>query len=587
MHRTLISLFFLLFFNTQLFASDLSESLRKQVDYADSLAKKTLLKDADAVYNLVLNELKKSETLNSGFGIKVLQKKATYLEQDNKHEEAISILLEILDLSKEDNYPDLYGKVYLDLALIHEKIGDFATCKDYLGRAAKMFIEGNINDSLYSYHCIRWASYYRLIGIEDSAIKYAELAIENLKGTKPKDLAESYLIVGLTMSNADPDRAIENYTLAKKQMALYEDKVSIGFMNLNIANLYLKQGDFIKSMIFCDSAYAIMQETKDSSLEEYVYRSKMNIYSSRKLFDSAFHYAQLYYKSSLRNAESVEKEKIIEIQEKYQNDLNQELISIQEEKNYKQKILLYLLSTIGVALLILLFLFFKLNQRLNTEKALNREYIKSLEKGTELLNASLKKQDILLAEVHHRINNNWQIIYNILELQSDSTTSLEFKKLTQESQNRIKAMSNIHNRVYQSNDYSQIKMQDYLDNLVQSICESMRYSSCEVLCKVNANRNVLHIDKAIPLGLIVVELVSNCFKHAFTGKAKGEVNVDLIEIDNIFRLTVWDNGVGFPLELTNQGGLGLEIVQGLVRQIDGELKIVREDFTTILITFKS
>lgn len=184
------------------------------------------------------------------------------------------------------------------------------------------------------------------------------------------------------------------------------------------------------------------------------------------------------------------------------------------------------------------------------------------------IKASLKEKEILLREIHHRVKNNLQVISSLLNLQSRYTKSKAALEMFKESQNRIKSMALVHERLYQSQDLVRIDFAEYIRRLAAHLFDSYRVNPKAIILKVNIDDVFLGIDKAIPCGLIINELVSNSLKHAFSADRKGAIRIDLApDVDKKFTLIVSDNGVGFPkdLDFRNTASLGYAIGMHLNR----------------------
>lgn len=199
-----------------------------------------------------------------------------------------------------------------------------------------------------------------------------------------------------------------------------------------------------------------------------------------------------------------------------------------------------------------------------TEKKINEDRI----------NQSLKEKEVLLKEVHHRVKNNMQVISSILNLQSSYVTDEYALALLKESQNRIKTMAYIHESLYQNKTFSSINFSEYVTTLANNILHS--YSTGQkVKLVLDIQKIILNLDTSIPAGLIINELVTNCFKHAFNKDKDGIILINLHSDSNIVQLEVSDNGRGFPKEVDfkNTNSLGLQLVNTLVEQLNGTIEL--------------
>jgi PAS domain S-box-containing protein len=214
------------------------------------------------------------------------------------------------------------------------------------------------------------------------------------------------------------------------------------------------------------------------------------------------------------------------------------------------------------------------------------------------LMASLKEKEVLLQEIHHRVKNNLQVVSSLLNLQSSYVQDPSALEMFRESQNRILSMALIHERLYRSRDLSRIDLAEYIKTLAGDLVRSYTSRSGPVTLIFDAGEVVLSVEKAVPCGLIVNELVSNALKHAFpapsaasaTGRhsRENELRIELCaEDDHRVHLTVRDNGVGIPQDLEPQtaDSLGLRLVYTLIKQLDGTVEMRNNDGAEFKLTF--
>lgn len=203
------------------------------------------------------------------------------------------------------------------------------------------------------------------------------------------------------------------------------------------------------------------------------------------------------------------------------------------------------------------------------------------------LESSLKEKELLLAEIHHRVKNNMQIISSIMRLQSNSIDNETAQNIILDSQNRIRTMAMVHETLYSSENFSSINISNYLSNLIQGIRGSYHQSDL-ITFEVFAEEIELEIDTAIPVGLIINELVTNSIKHAFPDGKSGKIEIKFKKINSHYSLMVRDDGVGLPedMEFDKSPNLGIKIINALTDQLDGDIKVTRNHGTCVLITFK-
>ena len=242
--------------------------------------------------------------------------------------------------------------------------------------------------------------------------------------------------------------------------------------------------------------------------------------------------------------------------------------------------------------------------------------ITSRKQAEEQIKASLREKEVLLQEIQHRVKNNLLTISGILALQLNRIKDDKSKDAFITSMNRVNALTQIHTRLYQSEDFSRIDLKEYIEELVRELARSYGFPQEDVITDVKDTS--LDITTAIPAGLIVNELVSNAMKHAFPGEESSEFGVrsrqdnriiielrireDLAVLPDVLLetpnsepqffakqaiLSVSDNGIGLPhhIDIRNTKSLGFLLIVQAVEQINGDIKVIRENGTQCIITF--
>jgi len=208
-------------------------------------------------------------------------------------------------------------------------------------------------------------------------------------------------------------------------------------------------------------------------------------------------------------------------------------------------------------------------------------------KIAERLKASLREKELLLKEVHHRVKNNLQVISSLLNLQARHVVDPRALELFKESQNRVRSIALFHEKLYQAKDLGHVEAFEYLNTLIANLLAA--YGAKPTAVSLEVEREILlGVDVAIPLGLVLNELISNALKHAFPDGRRGQIRVQLGRCDqDRYRLVVSDDGVGFPadLDFRNAPSLGLQLVCTLVDQLAGTIELIGAPGTTFNVTF--
>jgi PAS domain S-box-containing protein len=209
-------------------------------------------------------------------------------------------------------------------------------------------------------------------------------------------------------------------------------------------------------------------------------------------------------------------------------------------------------------------------------------------RAEEKIKASLKEKQTMIDEIHHRVKNNMNIISSLLKLQSNNIEDDRTKNILKDSQNRIFAMSAIHETIHGTENLSEVDLRNYLSKITTSVFQSSSVDPEKVKLNSNVDNSPISLNQAYPLGLIINELVSNSMKHAFPEEREGEITVSIKKLDKELKLIVADDGVGMPedFDWKNSKSLGLKLVRTLVEnQLDGSIDMESSNGAKFTIKF--
>jgi len=258
--------------------------------------------------------------------------------------------------------------------------------------------------------------------------------------------------------------------------------------------------------------------------------------------------------------ESIKKDKHIEIRNKW--------ITIRYDHGIdKRDVWAYIAYSI-IAFLLLTLFFYLWNKTLRKQIKHRETVEKKLRLTLNLVHKKNKEKDILLKEVHHRVKNNLQMIYSLFNLQSRQVNNEYTREILSQGKTRIKAISLVHQLLYQSDNFDDINIQDYINSLIENVTSIYINSETSIKTHINANGMSLDIDKAIPLGLILNELLTNSFKYAFEGKKTGNIYINIKKSETIYSFVYSDDGVGFDVNnLKATDTLGIRLITRLSHQL--------------------
>ncbi len=207
-------------------------------------------------------------------------------------------------------------------------------------------------------------------------------------------------------------------------------------------------------------------------------------------------------------------------------------------------------------------------------------------RAEEHLYKTLKEKEVLLKEVHHRVKNNLQTINSLLNLQANTIDDDRTRRIFLDAQNRIKSMALIHQELY-TVDLANINTNKYIRSLVSHLVHSFDISPDKIKITEIIEDKMISIDLAIPLGLIITEILSNTFKHAFPDSRRGNVVIELKQNENESFLRIYDDGIGFPkgFDMYNSQGLGMQLILTLTDQLDGTIEVHNDKGTEFILHY--
>jgi two-component sensor histidine kinase len=229
----------------------------------------------------------------------------------------------------------------------------------------------------------------------------------------------------------------------------------------------------------------------------------------------------------------------------------------------------------------------ELQDKINEKTLILNETVLELEISKNSILDSLNEKEILLKEIHHRVKNNLQIIMSLLNLQANNCEQINIIDFVENLQSRISSMSLIHQNLYENDKLDRIDFNEYIFNLYHNLIDIYGVKQQNIRVEINADNIYLNIQTAIPLGLILNELLTNTFKYAFEDFDNSLISIQLEQKqENLFCLTFTDNGIGFD-EFNNNKSMGLELVKLLILQLRGTIEKVNQPGTCYKLIFKN
>lgn len=422
---------------------------------------------------------------------------------------------------------------------------------------------------------VRW--YHRYTHLKNSlkehaeVIVYAQKAIDLMGNDSSfrRLAAVSYSEVGMAyFSLGDYEGSADFLQKAISKSREEGDSANAAISELNLARVYIKLEEFPKAISLLKSS---LYKTTDDEINwaSIACASRLSeIYETMEDYESALSYEKisrfyLYYNDIKKQFSEA-----AEIQAEYESKDN--LTQIKLQKNQIETIQAKKRNQLWITILAIIFLTIILT--------LSFLYGRKLKHKTVLLNESLLQNEVLLKEVHHRVKNNLMTLSGIFYLHENEIENPEEQAFLEDCQNRIHNMAMVHQKLYESENMSEINFEGYCRDLINSVSLSHSMSDTPVNQYIDCDNVSFQIDKAIPLALILTEFTTNSFKHAF-GNAKDEyVEVTLRKDGDKIQLTYADSGPGLPtnFELGDSNTLGMKLVRILADQIDAEISYTNE-----------
>ncbi|NMH88641.1 tetratricopeptide repeat protein [Flavivirga algicola] len=641
MEQTLLFLkqfFYLCFFSFYVSLTAQTDSLEQKLIKASKEEKIELYKQLANKYEKIkidkaidyaeqgLELLKGVNNKNTGF----FYMRLGYLYNDkSEHIKALFYYKKALEVSEELDYELGIGKCYQNIGVTHVKMGNYDQALDYDLKALKIYekhnkenlvagIVGNIG-SLYS--C-------RLKDNENGLLYYNRaLEISEKSGN---DEFRVYILVAVAELYVRQKDIVKAKSTLKKAIDIAEEvnypKVIISAL-ANLSQISIEEEDFKQALMYSKRALQIRLESGYTEDDTSTYLTLAEIYEKLKNTKKAKVYYNQALTAALKSEALPQLSKVYEALHKYSdrrknhkksyeyilkyNEAKDSLFTIEKDKQLKEiqakfdlenkeKEILFLTKEneikvlenknqsttknvliIGVLALTitLLTVFYAYRNKQASNKILAEK--------NKVISQTLEDREILLKEVHHRVKNNLQIVSSLLRLQYKFGNHKSSSEVLHEIQDKIQAMSIIHERLYKSNNLSSINLKAYLDNLLSYFNTSYDLPEQNITITTDIDNIDLGMDRLVPCGLIVNEIIANSIKYAFQDEASGQINIKASKNKDKCVLTIEDTGVGFPegFESKSSQSLGMQLIQGLTKQIKGTVDIISNPGACYTITF--
>jgi two-component system, sensor histidine kinase PdtaS len=389
----------------------------------------------------------------------------------------------------------------------------------------------------------------------------------NSAGLHYQAIGTNYLELG------ENQKAFDALTKALDLFDKMNNKSGQGDAFRYLGQFYAKTNNLAAAIDYTKKGLALSTQIGELESIKFGYENLSNLYAKSGKFDSAYesHVAYKKYSDSILNSET--SKKLIQLQ--LTNEFEKKEAAIKKEQarkdalrniaERKEKKIKYIVLT---SMFLLSLLTIGIYRNLKNHQKQRR----IIQKQKELIEASLTEKETLLREIHHRVKNNLQIISSLLNMQAEEISDPAVLASIQEGQSRVQAMSLIHQNLYQSEQINKVDVENYLKELVDYLSEMFGGGDKNTIVTIETLDIRFDFDTAIPLGLIVNELVSNAFKYGLEPKSKGSITISICAMSNTdYELKVTNKGKGLPADFdtANLKTLGLKLVSILSKQLRG------------------
>ena len=464
---------------------------------------------------------------------------------------------------------------YSDISNLFWKQGKYESGVEYGMKSIALFEQRGINDLDFDFTLHVLGNNLMELGRVNEALLYFQRSINIGKQYGfYNNLSDTYIaLTDLYGQIGDFENSENSGKEALKYAELLQNEFMIVRSLLSLGKLKNQEGEHYAAIAYLQrSLNTATDDFGDKYFLSLIYQELAkafegvnNITEAYKAFKKFNEFSELVF-----NAEA--DQRMAQLQTEMDVAQTESTISLQTERLKQQQIIqLFTLILTGSMVFFLIFLF--------------RVFLRR-KKYSLLLEKQNKEKEFLLKEIHHRVKNNLETISSLLSLQTAEIENEEIKRIMLESQNRVQTMGIIHQNLYQGENLEAIEMQNYFNNLGRFIIDSFDMANrIDLVCEMN--KIELNVDRAIPIGLIVNEVITNSLKYAFPDGMNGQIRVNMREDNTILHLSITDNGVGMSKNQKVKGtGFGSQLVKLLTQQLDGKMTLNIQRGTKVVFEFQ-
>ncbi len=496
-------------------------------------------------------------------------------ERQGNLSKAADYAMQTLHLGKELNDLHAQALAYSDLSNLYWKQEKYARGLEHGLRSLSLFEQIGLNDLDYDFTLYVVGNNYVALEQYDKAKDYYDhaMAIGERYGFY-NNLSDIY--ISLADLHGRLNR-FEEGEFAGFRAIKYSELLNNNFMLmrswLSLGKLQNLEGKYLSAVASLQKSITIATEDfGDAYYLSEAYENLGRAHAGSHNYKDAYLAFEVYDRLKQEVFTSEAAQKMSVLQTEYEVAQKENTIQLQGTKIKRQRTTQTLIMIVSILLFLYLILLFN--------------SVKNKRKKNSLLQQKNEEKEFLLKEIHHRVKNNLEIVSSLLALQSEQIKDPEAKKTMLNSQQRVHSMSMIHQKLYQGISMSHIEMKEYFESLGDYIIKTYgKEDQITLICDMSPIE--VDIDYAIPIGLIVNELLSNSLKYAFPDRKKGQIRVGLQQRGTVLHLEVSDNGVGKSTNSNARGtGFGSQLIRLLTQQLEGDMTLQVEGGTAVSFNFQ-
>lgn len=433
---------------------------------------------------------------------------------------------------------------------------------------------------------------YLELGKIDSARKYYSIGLnlsnqqlQNSDENTPKNIHQggraSFMgsLGRCFLAEGDYPTAIKYLSIDIEQSE--DDKLNKIFKMIHLTNAYIANRDALNAKKYVRQIDQLIKDKEDKRMTIRASEMKSNYFTLTKQLDSALFYTKQYNTLKEAQNEIIRKNQAILLLSNIEaEDRRKDLVIINAnlEKERADKKVQQILLWASVIVIIMAAISLIILMLSNLQKSRSKELIEKKNNENELL----------LKELHHRVKNNLQVIYSLINLQKRRIDSPELHQSLSMVQNRIKTMSLVHQNLHENENFKEVNLEAYVKTIADYLKLLYLNEDKEISIQLSVDESIeLIMDRAITIGLLINEIMSNSMKYAFKGRKKGNISIDVQKIHNGFQMKISDDGIGFSMDQVNSKSLGMYLIENLVKQIQGKYELEQNEGTTYIIYFNA